>query len=238
MAALLQLAANRHRPQIHLIPHSFPPSFFSSASVPAFCPRKGNLSRSNILSNTSNRSAEYLHPWGPTTPRHNGIGELNFRLGRQMASYQKGDSPPTRVRYLPVRVIQALDIVTHGTTSINIAISDLTWVSFFFLLRPGEYCKGGTDTAQHPFRLKDVLFFIGHQPYNATMASNAVLSQADFVSLLFTTRRTESRGNRLDMTAPETPRSFQWWPFVADWNTYKATRDTCISSFKKGNKWQ
>ena len=189
MAALLQLAANRHRPQIHLIPHSFPPSFFSSASVPAFCPRKGNLSRSNILSNTSNRSAEYLHPWGPTTPRHNGIVELNFRLGRQMASYQKGDSPPTRVRPLPVRVVQALDTSAHGTTSINIAIGDLTWVALFFLLRPGKYCKGGTNTTQHPFGIKDVLFFIGHQPYNAVMASNAVLSQDDFVSLLFTTQK-------------------------------------------------
>ena len=111
-----------------------------------------------------------------------------------MASYQKGDYPPTRLRSLPVRVIQALDIVTHGTTSINIASSDLTWVAFFFLLRPGEYCKGGTDTAQRPFRLKYVQLFIGHYPYNAAMASNAVLSQADFVSLMFTTQKNIVKG--------------------------------------------
>ena len=103
------------------------------------------------------------------------MGKLNFRLGRQLASYQKEHSPPTRVRPLPVSVIQDLDTVAQGTTPRNIAIRDLTWVAFFFLLRPDEYCKDGTDTAQHPFRIKDVQFFIGQNPYNAATASNAVL---------------------------------------------------------------
>ena len=42
--------------------------FSLSASVPDFYPRKGNLSRSNWLSNISDRSVKYLHLWGPTTP--------------------------------------------------------------------------------------------------------------------------------------------------------------------------
>ena len=42
-------------------------------------------------------------------PHHNCMGKLDFRLGRQLASYQKEDSPPERVRPLPVNVIQALD---------------------------------------------------------------------------------------------------------------------------------
>ena len=49
-------------------------------------------------------------------------------------------------------------------------------MAFFLPLRPGEYCKGDTDTAHHPFSLKDVQFFIVQQPYNAATASNDVLA--------------------------------------------------------------
>ena len=105
------------------------------------------------------------------------MGKLNFRLGRQLESYQKEYSPPTRVRPLPFSVIQDLDTVAQVTTSRNIALSNITWVAYFFLLWPGEYCKGGTKTAQHPFRINNVKFSIGQNPYNAATESNAVLAQ-------------------------------------------------------------
>ena len=108
--------------------------------------------------------------------------------------YQKENYRPTRVRPLLVRVIQALDTAAQGTTSINIAISNLTWVAFFFLLRPVKYYKGVTNITQHPFRLKDVQLFIGQKPYNAAMTSNNVLVQADFVSILFTTQKNGVKG--------------------------------------------
>ena len=131
---------------------------------------------------------------GANDPSHNRIGKLNFWLGRQLTSYQKEDSPPTIVWPLPVSVIQALHTTAQGTTARNIAIGDLTWSAFFFLLCSGKYCKGGNDTAQHPFRIKNVQFFIRQQSYNAVMASNSVLSQADFVSLLFTTQKNGVKG--------------------------------------------
>ena len=115
------------------------------------------------------------------------MGKLDLLLGRQLESYQKEDYPPTIVQPLPVNLIQALDTATQGTYSRNIAISNLTWVALFFLLYPGEYCKDGTDTAHHPFRIRDTQFFIGHQPYNYELESNDILTQADFFSLLFTT---------------------------------------------------
>ena len=34
---------------------------------------------------------------GSNDPQHNLMGELDFRLGHQLASYQKEDSPPTIV---------------------------------------------------------------------------------------------------------------------------------------------
>ena len=78
-----------------------------------------------------------------------------------MASYQNKDSPPTREHPLPISIIQALDTASQETTARNIAISDFNSVTFFSLLRPGEYCKGSTGTVQNPFRIKDVQLFIG-----------------------------------------------------------------------------
>ena len=128
---------------------------------------------------------------GAKDPQHNHVVKLNFRMGRQMASYQKEDSPPTRVLPLPVSAIQALDTATQVTTPRNITIRNLTWVAFFFLLCPGEYCKGSIDTTQHPFRLKDVQLSIGQKPYNSALASNAVLAQEEFITLLFTTQNNQ-----------------------------------------------
>ena len=90
-----------------------------------------------------------------------------------------------------------MDIAAQGTTSINIAIRDLTWVAFFSLVQLDEYYKGSTDTAHHPFRLMNVQFFIGQQPYNAALASNAVLSQVDFASLLFITQKNCVKGGSI-----------------------------------------
>ena len=98
---------------------------------------------------------------------------------------------------LPVRIIQALDTAAQGTTQINIAISNIAWVTFFFLLRPSKYCRNGTNTAQHLCRLKDVQFFIGQKPYNASTASNALLVQANFVSLLFKTQKNGIKGKSI-----------------------------------------
>ena len=145
------------------------------------------------------------------------------------------------MRPLPVSVIQALDTSAQGTTARKIAISDLTWVAFFFLLHPGEYCKGGTDTAQNPFRLKDVQLFIGQQPYIAATASTAVLAQSDFVRLLFTTQKNfvkgESNGNGRNVHHQGCPVAAMCCR-VAYLRHHGATSDTPISSFKKATKWK
>ena len=52
--------------------------FYPSAYVPAFCPRKGNLSRRDLSSNTFARLVKSLHPWGPITPTTTEWGSSNF----------------------------------------------------------------------------------------------------------------------------------------------------------------
>ena len=113
------------------------------------------------------------------------MGKLDFRLGCHLTSYWKEDYLPARVRPLPVKFIKALDTDAQETTPRNIAISDLTWVAFFFLLRSGEHYKVGNDTTHHLFIIKDVQLFIEHQSYNAATDTNDILDQSDFISLLF-----------------------------------------------------
>ena len=48
--------------------------FSPRASVPAFYPLKGNLSRSDLSSNTSTGLVNYLHPWGAITPTTTALG--------------------------------------------------------------------------------------------------------------------------------------------------------------------
>ena len=52
--------------------------FSPSASMPALCLRKGNLSRRNLSRNTSARLVKSLHPWGPTTPSTTSWGSSTF----------------------------------------------------------------------------------------------------------------------------------------------------------------
>ena len=143
------------------------------------------------------------------------------------------------MRPLPVSVIQALDTSTQGTTVRNIAISYLNSVAFFFLLRPGKYCKGGTDTSHHPFRLKDVQISIGQQPYNTATASKAVLVQADFFSLLFTAQQNGVKGESIGHSCIGHPQGCPVAAMcsqVAYIRRHGATGKKPLLSYKKGTK--
>ena len=76
-------------------------------SVPAFCPRKGNLSRIYRSSNTSAQSVKYLHPWGPTTPDTTAWGRLtlgwdaSWRAIRRRILLQQECGPSLSALYKP-----------------------------------------------------------------------------------------------------------------------------------------
>ena len=46
---------------------------------------------------------------GSNDPWKNSLGNIDFCLVRQLAYHVKADSPPTRVRLLPISVIKYLD---------------------------------------------------------------------------------------------------------------------------------
>ena len=136
---------------------------------------------------------------GTDNPCHNKLGKLDVHLGQQLVSYVKQDPPPTQVRSIPVSVRQALEDSYQAGSECQQAISDLAWIAFFFLLRPGEYCKGFIDKTNHPLRIKNIQFFLKKQLFNAASASPHTRTRADFSVPSLQKKRTGSNENILGM---------------------------------------
>lgn len=75
---------------------------------------------------------------------------------------------------------------------LSLALMDMMWIAFFFLLRPGEYLQPAVDS--HPFRLQDVRLYKASTPLNLSTCSSTDIEHATFVSLTFTTQKNGTRG--------------------------------------------
>jgi hypothetical protein len=136
---------------------------------------------------------------GAHDPRKDHTGDTDFRLARQLRSYTKADPPAHRVKPLPIQIVHhvlaaALGVVVLAAAG-TIAVADMIVIAFFFLLRPGEYT--GTATDDTPFRLADIILFLGarriHGPALLT-APDTGLAAATGVSLTFTTQKNGVKG--------------------------------------------
>ena len=101
-----------------------------------------------------------------------------------IAAWKKQDPPPNRVKPVPIRVIHSIAFIaeqfTHPTV---LATSDMIIITFFFLLRPGEYTASPSN--MQPLDFKSVQLFIDTRRMNVTTASVAELLTSKFVSVTF-----------------------------------------------------
>jgi len=96
---------------------------------------------------------------GLPDPRLTTSGTLDICLSRLLSAYTKQDSPPTRVKPIPISVLQnAVFSHRQWRTPHNYAIADMITLGFFFLLRPGEYAAT-INPESSPFRLCNVHLF-------------------------------------------------------------------------------
>jgi hypothetical protein len=81
---------------------------------------------------------------------------MDFRIQRQIKAYKKDDSPPLRVKPVPIIILIFIVAQAYGNTHnvAEMAIADMIVVTFFFFLRPGEY--NGTLTDDAAFKIEDV----------------------------------------------------------------------------------
>ncbi|MGH8338408.1 MAG: hypothetical protein ACRETL_16640 [Gammaproteobacteria bacterium] len=91
---------------------------------------------------------------GSEDPRLAKDGKVDFRLRRLLAGYAKTDDPPSRVKPLPLPVLHRVwDYAQASGDAKEMAIADMAYIGFFFLLLPGEFA--GAE-GHHAFRLEDV----------------------------------------------------------------------------------
>ena len=142
---------------------------------------------------------------GRTDPRWaSGSTAIDIRLTRLLRSFERSDSPPTQVKPLPLSLLHlASAIALQAGDPQSLAASDLMWLAFFFLLRPGEYSNVGTTS--HPFRVEDVQLWHGPTRLQPLLSDPALLHQATFVTLTFSTQKMVHATNALVTAEPLTP---------------------------------
>ena len=156
-----------------------------------------NPVRSSTVADALNSVAQAFTFMGLDDPRFRpGTNNLDPRLARQLKGYANTDAPPMRVRPIPIQILHRATSLAMAENSETIrAASDLMWIAFFFLLRPGEYTQPAEDS--HPFRIRDVRLFVGETLIDHQSGDLAVLDTCTFVSLTFSTQKNGTRGESI-----------------------------------------
>ena len=130
---------------------------------------------------------------GAKDPRMTSTGKIDGRLQLQFRCYSQQDTPPSRVKPIPVQVLRRLACVAAASNDQELqAVADMIIIAFFFLLRPGEYTVTKPDST--PFRLSDVTFSVGCMEFDTNTATDNELAAATFVILIFSTQKNGVRG--------------------------------------------
>jgi hypothetical protein len=144
---------------------------------------------------------------GSPDPRFTPQGKLEFRLKRQLASYDRLDPPPSRVKPIPVPLLQHIMAQAILSASVHSepdqALADMLCLAFFFLLRPGEYT--GTKSDTQPFRLTDIRFRLGDLHLDPHTTPPHHLLSATFVTLEFTEQKNGVRGEVIGLSRSGDP---------------------------------
>ncbi len=107
----------------------------------------------------------------------------------------KGDPPPSRVKPTPIQLLNhAQQCVDLAPSDARRAIIDMTWIGYFYLLRPGEHCR---STDSDPLTLQDVRFQWGAFTYNPATCPINVLDAVTQSSITFVTQKNGQKGDTL-----------------------------------------
>jgi hypothetical protein len=146
-------------------------------------------------------------------------GRLDFRLARQQNGYRKRDRPAPKKLPIPKAVLLQI-LLWSGNGPREAALADLTWLAFFFLLRPGEYVW--TNSNPHPFTLKDVFFKIGTIRYRADTVPLDLIHLVSYVGLSFTEQKNGIKNELIGLTRS---RDIQACPVLAVIRRVRHLRD-------------
>jgi hypothetical protein len=142
---------------------------------------------------------------GKKDPHLTTTGDTDFRLARLLSRYSKDDTPPWRVKPVPVHIVRmASNISLQSNTACAHAIADMIILAFFFLLRPGEYAFS-SNSESTPFRICDVHLIVNQRRLQWDTCSDADLDSTNFVALEFTSQKNGVRGELVGLSCSGCP---------------------------------
>jgi hypothetical protein len=126
------------------------------------------------------------------TPHH-GKTTIDTLLRRQLKAYTKEDTPSVCVKLIPISILhKASALALQAGDDTSLALLDLLWLAFFFLLRPGEYLQ--PSSTSHPFRICDIRLWCNSEHINVLSCALPQLMSATFVSLTLDTQKNDCLG--------------------------------------------
>ncbi len=157
-----------------------------------------------------------------------------------MASYNKSDPPPARVKPIPVAILHhtcaTARLSDHPASQL---IADMITLGFFFLLCPGEYAFTSNPESS-PFRLCDIHLMVHSRHLNHLQCSDADLNSATFVGLEFTHQKNGVSGEIIGLGCSGDP---SFCPVQATINRIKHLRqaqaptDTPLYQYHLNGQW-
>ena len=93
---------------------------------------------------------------GGPDPWLNTVISIEFCLGQKIAYYKREDPLLYRVHPLQIYILHTFNNTTQGRTKLQQAVTHITWIVLLFLLRPGKYWKGETETLSTLFQLREI----------------------------------------------------------------------------------
>ena len=123
---------------------------------------------------------------------------MDPRLASLFRGMSNADPAPVRVKPMPIQVLHhAQGAISLAPTVLLNCTIDMAWIAFFYLLRPGEYCKSQDNT---PLCLKDVSCSIGHRKLHILLCTHQELDCATQSSLTFDNQKNRERGETIGHT--------------------------------------
>ena len=108
-------------------------------------------------------------------------------------AYSKKDPPPNSVKPVSVQFLRHIASITSASAGEDLkSISDILQLTYFFLLRPGEYM--GTNSPTTPFQLKDAPLSCGVANFETLQTPAAALETDTYGKLEFTTQKNSMKG--------------------------------------------
>ena len=134
-----------------------------------------------------------------------GTKDLEPKLARIYARYRKEDPAPTRVWPVTLLVLRSLRGALRNRKDYTVAavscIVDLAIIAFWFLCRPGEYCKSTTPDKDDgvAFNLRDVVFHDKdrHPVDPLTCSLNDAEGKITYVTLCFSEQKNAVKGETI-----------------------------------------